>query len=455
MQGNGRKIRLVECKSPGKHVYSGISLPRLGLPIIGTILKSQEYNIRIYCEDLEKIDYDDLYSADLVGISSITPTANISYKLADDLSQRNIPVVMGGPHPAFLPDEALMHAPYCIRGEGEYSFPELLECIFNNIEPKEIAGLSYIHNGVVTHNPDRQHILNLDDIPFPDLKLIHGSGKIRIQPVLTSRGCPYDCIFCSVTGMFGHKYRMRSVDNVIEELLILKPRQIFFYDDNFAANPARTKALCESMIKHNIDAKWGAQTRVDVADDPELLGIMHRSGCRILYIGFESANPQTLKAYRKRQQIEDIERCIKKVHDHGILIHGMFVAGSDEDDLHSVMGTLNFALKNKIDTLQLSLLTPLPGTKLFDDLNTQDRILTSNWSYYDGHHVVFKPRNMSAYELQKISLDINRQFYSPLHYIKSLFQGNFYGAYLQFHGSNILREWEKENTNYSESLLND
>lgn len=443
-----RRVRLIEPKPPGLNVFSGTLLPRLGLPIMGTILARQGFDVRIYCQEIEQIDYEDLYASEVVGISTTTSTAPLAYALADDLTKRGIPTVIGGSHATFEPEEALEHATYCVRGEAEISFPELVRCILDKDEPSSIDGVSYVHDGDIRHNPEGKPIEDLDSLPFPDISLIHGVDKIKIRPVLTSRGCPFDCTFCSVTQMFGHKYRVRSVENVLEELRIARPKQIFFYDDNFAANRRRTMELCEGMLKYGVNTKWGAQVRVDIANDPELLSLMRKSGCDMLYIGLESVNPETLRAFNKRQDVEDIERCIRVLHEHGILIHGMFIAGADSDDIQTVKSTADFALSNEIDTLQISLLTPFPGTSLYEEMVEQDRILLKDWSLYDGHHVVFRPKNMSPYDLQQASIWANRKFYSLSRCMYDLARGKFTNALLRGYGGYQTRRWTKENQDF-------
>ena len=450
MSRNLRRIRFVEPKAPGHHVYSRIKLPRLGLPIMGTILKQRGFDIRVYCQDIEEIDYGDLYQSDLVGISITTSTAPGGYQLADRLRQRGIPVVIGGPHATFLPNEALQHASYCVRGEGERTIVELVDHLSAGAEPRNVAGISYVWNGEVKHNPPCRLIQDLDSLPFPDLRLIHGHRRVRITPMLTSRGCPFDCTFCSVTELFGRKYRFRSTENVIEELSRHKRKQLFFYDDNLTANPTRAKELCEGMIRLGLTAGWSAQTRVDVARDEELLRLMQRSKCFMLYIGLESVNPATLKAFNKQQKVEEIEECIRKLHKFNIMVHGMFITGADQDDPQTIRDTTEFALENRIDTVQFSMLTPIPGTRLYRQLDEEGRIFTKDWSLYDAHHVVFEPKNMTPYALQKETFKAMKRFYTLWQCVKLVFRFKFLAAFLRYYGNRQLRHWEVANREFVE-----
>jgi len=444
-----RRIRLVEPKAAGHHVYGRIKLPRLGLPIMGAILKQKGFDVRVYCQDIHEIDYGDLYQSDLVGISLTTSTAPGGYQLADRLRQRGIPVVIGGPHATFLPDEALQHAPYCVRGEGETTIVELVNHVSSGAEPRHVAGLSYTWDGEVRHNPPRGPIQDLDSLPCPDLSLIYGLGHGRITPILTSRGCPFDCTFCSVTEMFGRKYRFRSTRSVVEELGRHRHKQIFFYDDNFTANRARAKELCEEMIRLDLTAGWTAQTRVDVAKDEELLRLMQRSNCFMLYIGLESINPATLKAFNKRQKVEEIEECIRKLHKFNIMVHGMFITGADQDDAETIHGMTDFALRNRIDTVQFSMLTPIPGTRLYRQLDEEGRIFSRDWSLYDAHHVVFEPKNMTPYVLQRETFKAMKRFYTLWQCVKLVFRFKLFAAFLRYYGNRQIKRWEAANRDFT------
>ncbi|MBC7229716.1 MAG: B12-binding domain-containing radical SAM protein [Actinobacteria bacterium] len=415
------KIALIEPKAPGVHVYAKFKLPRLGLPLLGAMLE-RELGIRptIYFQELSGLDWDELAECDLVGISTITPTAPEAFSILERIKQRsNTPVVMGGPHVTFLPLEALERgADYVIRGEGEFSFLELVKALDGRgVALESIPGLSYRMGSRVYHNPEVPRVEHLDDLPWPDLTMIKNHEKIRILPVMTSRGCPYNCKFCSVTKMFGRRYRFRDTADVLDELEALhrvNPRaSFFFYDDNFTARPSRTKDLLRGMIERGIKARWTAQARVDVVKDTEMLELMRDSGCMFLYLGLESINPRTLESYRKEQTVQDIAEAVKILHSYRIRVHGMFVLGSDEDDLDTIRETVRFARSLKIDTVQFLVLTPLPGTETYEELWRQGRILVEDWSKYSGHHVVFSPSKMTPYQLQKeASIRSMRRFYS-------------------------------------------
>mgnify|MGYP005837752743 FL=1 len=413
-----RKVTLVEPQPPGYHVYSRIALPRLGLPILGAMLKQRGIDVTIYCQAFTRLDYRDLLSSDLVGVSTTTSTAPEAYRIAQRAKEAGVPTVIGGSHASFLPDEALQYADFCVRGEGEFTLMELVDAIDSGSGFGRINGLSYRVGDEVCHNPPREMVCDLDSLPSPDLNLIRDRDKIKLTPISTSRGCPFDCSFCSVTKMFGRKYREHSIERVMTELEQLNPIKVFFYDDNFTANRERTKRLLDTMLSKDTVPKWTAQTRVDVVRDRELLRLMKRSNCYILYIGLESINPLTLKEFDKRQSVEEIVEAIRLLHEHGIMVHGMFVFGGDNDDAAVLKQTVQFALKHAIDTVQFMILTPLPGTQYFTEMERHNRLLTREWHLYDGQHVVYQPAKMSAYELQKETFRSMKRFYSLYECVK-------------------------------------
>jgi radical SAM superfamily enzyme YgiQ (UPF0313 family) len=430
------------------HVYSKVHLPRLGLPVIGAALAAQGHDVAIYVADLAPVDWEDVYSADIVGFSTTTSTAVQAYDYADDLRARGVPTIIGGPHVTFMADEALQHSDYVARGEGgEQLMLELIEAVEGRRSLDSILGLSYKKDGETHHNPLRPAVADLDTLPFPDLSLIRGAGRMRQLPIMTSWGCPFDCKFCSVTAMFGKKYRFRSPQSVIAQLKQKQPKRVFFYDDNFAANRNRLKTLLQMIIDEGLQFSWSAQVRTDVARDHELLDLMRRSGCRMVYLGLESINQETLDGFAKSQSVEDIIYAVRTLHEHGINAHGMFVLGADSDDKSVVRSTVEFALKHKIDTVMLNILTPLPGTPLFDEMDRDGRIFDKRWQLYDAHHVVFTPKNMTPYELQKEAIAGYVRFYSLRVWLKYLCTFRFAKLVLQTWGFSIVRAWRRDERN--------
>lgn len=418
------KIVLIEPRALEATVYSRLSMPLLGPVYLGTILKERGHEVEIYNEDIQAPDYARL-KADLVGISILTSTAKRGYEIAARFPKEK--VILGGVHASLLPDEALQHAGRVVVGEAE-------DIIADVVEGRRTER-------VVQGGP----VQNLDLLPDPDFSLIRGfKEKCKILPISTSRGCPFDCSFCSVTKMFGRAYRFRSAESVIKEMKTRTAKQFFICDDNFAAHPKRTRLLLDLMLKNKISS-WACQVRCDVTKQGDLLKMMRKAGCSVACIGFESINPNTLKAFEKKQSIEEIILAIRSFHKHKIKIHGMFVLGGEDDNKSTVWDTLKFAVKHKIDTIQMSILTPFPGTKVYEVLEAQKRIFTRDWSLYDGQHIVFNPKQLSAKELQITVVRAYSKFYSLSKSFLLLFKWRLRNAMFRFMGYTIIKEWIRRN----------
>lgn len=443
------KIVLIEPQSKEDHVYKHVRMPRLGLPILGTQLQEAGYRVNIYMGTGDSLPWKEILKADLVGISTTTATCREAYQVAGMLRTNAVPVVIGGIHATFLSDEALQFADYVVRGEAEYSFLPLVRAIEEGRDPCGIPGVSYWDGGKAVHNPVAESRVDMGDLPIPNLTLLDRFASMRSIPVMTSRGCPYNCNFCCVTQIFGRRYRYRSNESILEELSRYRGKNIFFCDDNFTANPERTKELMRAMIERGVRLKsWGAQVRVDAARDEELLGLMRRAGCNTVYIGFESINPATLDDLNKQQTVEDIEKAISRFHEFKIKIHGMFVFGGDSDTAEIIKQTVRFALETRIDSVQFLTLTPLPGTPLYQKLTDEDRILTADWSLYDGHHAVFQPALISAEELQTETVHALKKFYSFKNIWQNLFLTGWGSVINRAIGWAITRHFERRNRWY-------
>ncbi|MBI4270186.1 MAG: B12-binding domain-containing radical SAM protein [Candidatus Rokubacteria bacterium] len=445
-----KKLVFVEPKSTHLHIYTRVCIPRLGSVLLGTIMRAKGYDVRVYIEDIQEVDLQEVLSADLVAISAITSTAPQSYRLADRVREAGGLAVIGGTHTSFLPEEGLEHADFVVRGEGEFAFQELVDAIQAGEGFEKIQNLSYLLDGRAVHNPERPKIPNLDVNPIADYRLIEGWKPGGVVSIATSRGCPYSCTFCSVPGMYGHAFRTHSIGRVLEELEVHKGNlYTFFADDIFTANKKRVKELLTGMITRGLTPQWGAQVRTETVDDPELLQLMRDSNCFNVYVGFESINPRTLKLFNKKQDLAKIERSIERFHAHNIRIHGMFVVGSDEDDLETLDATAEFALKHDIDSVQFMILTPIPGSPDYGSLyaNGEKYVISKNWQFYDGHHVVHQPRRLSPYELQMGAIAAMEKFYSWRGIAKKLWRRDLYYATIRYWGKKMLREWWKDEEN--------
>jgi anaerobic magnesium-protoporphyrin IX monomethyl ester cyclase len=406
------KIRFIEPRAPDLTVFDQALLPRLGLPLLGRVLMDAGHDVRIYAETLAPVDWTDVGNADLVGFSATTATAPAAYRMARRSRADGIRTIIGGPHVSFEADEALDACDFVVRREGHAAIQELIMALETQGHLGGIAGLSYHDDaGGKVHNAPRPFCSQAEyaALPAPDLSLIVGNERMTNVPVMTQWGCPFDCDFCSVIKMFGRRVRARHVDDVLVELERYRDRDsVFFYDDNFIVNKTRTSALLRGMVERDFGLRWSAQMRADTVYknkktreiDHALLALMRASGCQMVYCGFESVNPESLKAYNKRIDIDTIEESVRAFHEYGIAVHGMFVLGSDADEPRTIEQTAMFATRNRIDTVQFMMLTPIPGTALFERIEAEGRLLSRDWSLYDGHHCLIQPAKMTPFQLQ-------------------------------------------------------
>ncbi len=367
--------------------------PPLGLAMVAA-LTPPEVEVSLTDENVTAIDFQK--ETDLIGITALTITAQRAYELADTFRARGVKVILGGSHPSALPEEASQHADAVVVGEAEGIWP-------NVIEDFKANKLQRVYS-----QRERPSLLNLP-IPRRDL-FIKGAYYCR-NTISTTRGCPYACSFCSVTSFFGHTYRSRPVEEILKEIETLNHRGLIgFVDDNIFGNPKFAKELFRALVPRKI--RWIAQASVTVARDAELLNLAAASGCQDLLIGFETLSAANLATVGKRVNIVDeYETVIRKIHSHGIAIHGFFILGLDEDDEDVFARTVRFARKMRLESAQFAWPVPYPGTALCESLDKADRIITKDWSQYESN-VVFEPKLMSREMLKKGYDWAWREFYS-------------------------------------------
>lgn len=441
------KIVMIETQIPTPHFLSEFHIPRLGLPLLGTILKKKGHQVKIFVEGIKPIDWSEIKKSDLVCISALTPTAPRSYLIAKEIKKLGKPVIMGGIHPTFCPDEALDFADFVLRYEAEETLPILVSAIESNKPLEEIPNLSYVYRGEKIHNPLSPHLPDLNQLPCPDYSLIQGWKPSFVTPIETSRGCPFSCTFCCVHKMF-KGVRFKKIEKVIEEIEELKPRHIFFCDDNFVINPERTKGLLQRILeKFPKPPIWSAQVRIDLITKAKgLLELIKKTRCWRLFVGLESINPDTLKEYDKRQNLKEIKEGIGLLRKWGIKLHGMFVIGADADRLETVEETIDFSKKARIDSIQLAILTPLPGTTLYQQLKEAGRLFPhtwKDWAKFDGTNVLFKLARMEKEQLEKMIFKGMKKFYSWGEIIKTFLRCEFINAAVKIYARRSINKIEK------------
>jgi radical SAM superfamily enzyme YgiQ (UPF0313 family) len=345
-------------------------------------MTDESWDVTIIDENVQAIDYNDL--PDLVGISMMTPLAPRGYAIADEYRKRKIPVILGGIHPTMMAVEAAEHADAVVSGEAESIWPQVL-ADFKAAKLKAYYTANNFHP--------------LVDLSTPRRDLLNRKGYFFINTIQTTRGCPFDCEFCSVTAFYGRTYRTRPVPEIIQEVEQMDGSHIFFVDDNIVGKPTYAKDLFQALKP--LKKQWFSQASLSIVKDRELLKLARNSGCGGLFVGFESLSQETLKAYGKSvNRSAEYRDAVKQIHDHGIGIQGSFIFGADQDDTAVFSDVLRFVEHAHIEAAIFSVLTPFPGTEIFTTLQKAKRILHTNWELYDMNHVVFKPQRMSASQLQ-------------------------------------------------------
>ena len=372
-----------------KFVYTSY-YPSITLEQLISITPDQ-YVVEYVDERYERVDLS--WKGDLVGISSLTPNAPHAYFIADAFRQRGKTVVLGGYHPSGLPEEAKLHADAVVIGEAEISWPQLLRD-FENGELKSFY---------------RAPLVDPGKIPSP--RRLPGRYP-SIGVVQASRGCPYGCRFCAIQNVKGFCFRPRPVDQVIEEIKSIESERFMFADSSLTINNDFTKALFQEII--GLKKKFSCYGNINMLqNDDELLDLARRAGCETWLIGFESINQRAIRhAGKSTNKVQEYASGIKKIRDQRMGIIGLFIFGFDTDEPDIFHATLNAVNKWKLDRAGFAILTPFPGTAVFNDLDIKKRIFTKNWAKYDLKNVVFQPMNLSIKQLFTGRNFIAKKFYS-------------------------------------------
>lgn len=389
-------IKLIQPKMIKRPMDTDIKIhmaPPLGLLTIVNLLR-KDHQVVLENENIQEINYED--APDLVGISVTVDTLPKAMEIARKFREKGIKVVAGGIHITTAPETIPQNAfdVLCI-GAAEGTWPDIVED-FEQGNLKPIYKCNHPFSGT--------------DIVSPAYDFLEKDKYLYCNVIHTSRGCPFRCDFCYNSGK-EHLYVNREIDAVLQDIRAVKSKHVMFIDDNFVGNREWTKEFLEAIQPLNI--KWNAAVSINVAFDEELLDLMKESGCQSLFIGFESINPQSINGVHKVQNItENYERAIKAIHDRGIMINASFVFGLDGDTKETFQTTLDWIVKNRIETVTSHILTPYPGTALYDRMAKDGRIITEDLSLYNTAHVVFQPMNMTKEELYEGYLWIYKKIYS-------------------------------------------
>jgi radical SAM superfamily enzyme YgiQ (UPF0313 family) len=369
------------------------------------------YQIEVVDENIEPFVYRE---ADIVGITAFTSTVYRAYQIAKVYRKRNIPTVMGGIHVSMMPEEALRFCDTVVIGEAESIWPKLLEDFEKGRMKKQYEG----------------SWADLKTLPIPRRDILKNSFY-RWGSIQTSRGCPMNCAFCSVTAFNGRRFRRRPLEAVIEELREIPQRLVLLADDNIIGYGKEdvewARAFFSRILEKGIKKTFLAQTSILFGEDRSLVRLAAKAGLKIVFVGMESVNKASLRSYRKAINLKHLERrryqeVISTVRKEGIIFYGAFVIGSDDEDISVFHSTLEFVKSSHIDVLQVTKLTPLPGTRLWKSMHAQGRILYCNfpkdWQEFRLTRMVFKPTQMTIADVYEGFIYLRKSYFSLLETVK-------------------------------------
>ncbi|MDD2850238.1 MAG: radical SAM protein, partial [Desulfuromonadaceae bacterium] len=367
-------------------------LPSLSLQQVAAVTPPQ-WEVTLVDESQELIPYGSHF--DVVGITAMTHQATRAYEIADQFRREGVTVIMGGMHPTVMPEEALTHADAVVIGEAEPVMARLLDNFFS-------GSLEKIYRAPI---PQDDTLV----VPWPRREILAGKRYLTTQTIQASRGCPYDCSFCTVTHYFGNRFRYRDPADILAEIRSFPRKLVIFLDDNLLGDPAIARPVLEGMAEMGI--RWGSQTSLRFAEDRELLKLVARSGCIGLFVGIESVTgPYSLLAKSAGQTSQ--AELMKRVSDAGIILETSLIFGFDDHDQSIFERTLRFVEKCSVSVPTFNLLTPYPGTKLFHQYEQEGRLLHSDWNRYNHSEVVFQPKLMSPEQLYRGWLEARKEAYT-------------------------------------------
>jgi radical SAM superfamily enzyme YgiQ (UPF0313 family) len=375
--------------------------PPLGLALIAAVLEKAGYPVTLLDANARGLKPEDIphmvAEVDVIGLTAMTPTISTAIRIARYIKQARpgVKIVMGGAHATMLPQETLATAPEIdaiVRGEGDETIIELIRALEGNQSLDSVAGISYRAEGQIKSTADRPCVSDIDALPFPAYHLLpwkryrphppHGMS-LPFAAVVTSRGCPYRCAYCSKP-VFGSRFRAQSPERVVAELEYLKKklgaREVAFYDDSFTLDKKRVHAIADKIISSKLKIAWTCETRVNLVDK-ELLRHMKQAGCYAVAYGIESASPEIIKVLHKDTTIAQVEEAVRDSRAAGLQVIGYFMLGSPGETPETIRQSIDFAKRLKVDFAQFSVTTPFPGTELYD-IYMQNRKEGVSWDSF-------------------------------------------------------------------------
>ena len=404
----------------------------LGLLYLSSALKKQGFTVRVALTDQEEAEaLVTEFKPNVVGITCVTSTYNTAIRILEAVRarDRSIITVMGGHHVTFTARETLKEpsVDYVVRGEGEEVFPALLGNIMKGKPHALIDGVCFEKDGEVYNTDTVALVKDISKLTFPDRSAVEKYNPPNIY-VLSSRGCPYQCTFCSASNLYGGVWRKRDVDDVLDELEGIRgigdqAVTVQFGDETLTVDTRWAKQLCLGIIERGLKFKWYSNSRVDsLVRDPHLLDLMQEAGCRGLSLGLESGLQEIIDSYRKGITLEQAVRAAEILREKSMFQqwYVMIGAGNEFDTREYIRKSIAFLKGFPFDLVQISILTPFPGTHLYEQLEREGRLLHKNWDLYDGLHCVYRPLGITVEELEKELTRAYRQVYLNAGLIKLL-----------------------------------
>lgn len=416
----------------------------IGLAYLAAVLEKNGHEVTVIdCPALE-MDHEKLRAKlvslepNVVGITSMTPTiqsALLSARVAKEACPDAM-VVLGGPHATFMDKQVLTQeaaVDIVVRGEGEQTMPELAQHVSNSKRLHRVDGITFRNNRRIVRTPNRAFIQKLDELPRPAYKYFplekYRLFGRRILPIITSRGCPFQCSFCVTSRLFGRTFRARSPKNVVDELEWLRDAHgadaFTFYDDTLTLDRKRIIEICEEIKNREIGLPWDCQTRVDQVSK-EILVKMREANCQQVFFGVESGAQKILDAVKKGTTIEQNEKAIRWAKDASLFVAISVIVGYPGETTDTLKQTIDFIRKTKPDDAYLCVATPYPGTELRSLVEDMGWAMSMEWGLYDTITPVFENPLLSAEEIRKIRTTFYDSFYSPTYVFRHLFKRNFY-----------------------------
>jgi anaerobic magnesium-protoporphyrin IX monomethyl ester cyclase len=421
-------ILLINPAPTGTLKATGVLFPPLGLLSIAAYMERERHQVVVRDLAIRKKKEDiDFKKYDIVGISTDTTRHRQALQLAKKAKTMGCTVVMGGPHPGYVDEEILStrKVDFIVRGEGEVTFSELVTALRKKDgQLDSIQGISFFSNGELVQTPPRPFIENLDSLPFPARHLINmedyrktNFGGRSITPLITSRGCPYQCSFCASSHFFGTRVRTRSIESVLNEIEEIYYRYHFnaiaFVDDTFNLFPKRVIELCRGIVARKLDLWWWNLSRIDLLLRNEgMVQEMVRAGARAVFIGVESSNPKTLEELRKGIEVKETVQTVEMLKRNGLEIHASYILGGLHDTVKTIHDTIRFAKRLDTNVAQFAILTPYPGTAVYEQVKGRIFKWRSPWSFFDMQHLVFKHDHLSFIRMEWLLLKAHLLYYT-------------------------------------------